>query len=87
MCSVRMANILVVWIPWGISWVFYTGNDIGVLLAWGGVLLTSAKECNRPTAPLLELILKKTFKKRHRQVLCIFPAYHHSLVSKYEQFV
>jgi amino acid permease len=42
MCSVRMANILVVWIPWGISWVFYTGNDIGVLLAWGGVLLTSA---------------------------------------------
>jgi hypothetical protein len=45
------------------------------------------KECNRPTAPLLELILKKTFKKRHYQVLCICPAYHHSLVSKYEQFV
>jgi amino acid permease len=42
MCSTRTANILVVWIPWSISWAFYTGNDIGVLLDWGGVLLTSA---------------------------------------------
>jgi amino acid permease len=42
MCSKRTANILVVWIPWSISWFFYTGNDIGALLDWGGVLLTSA---------------------------------------------
>jgi amino acid permease len=42
MCSKRTANLLVVWIPWSISWVFYTGNDIGALLDWGGVLLTSA---------------------------------------------
>jgi amino acid permease len=42
LCSTRTANILVVWIPWSISWIFYTGNDIGALLAWGGVLLTSA---------------------------------------------
>jgi amino acid permease len=42
MCSTRTANILVVWIPWSISWIFYTGNDIGALLDWGGVLLTSA---------------------------------------------
>jgi amino acid permease len=42
MCSKRTANVLVVWIPWSISWAFYTGNDIGALLDWGGVLLTSA---------------------------------------------
>ena len=42
LCSERTANWLVVWIPWGMSWLFYQGDAIGDLLDWGGVLLTSA---------------------------------------------
>lgn len=41
LCSVRTANWLVVYIPWSISWILYQGNSIGILLAWGGTLLTS----------------------------------------------
>lgn len=41
LCSTRVANILVVWIPWSISWLLYSGNAVAVLLDWGGVLLTS----------------------------------------------
>lgn len=42
MCTEQVANILIVWIPWGASWIFYQGSSIAVLLSWGGVLLTSA---------------------------------------------
>lgn len=42
MCSTRTANLLVVWIPWGLAWVFYQGDAIGELLDWSGTLLTSA---------------------------------------------
>jgi amino acid permease len=41
LCSNFVANILVVWIPWLGSWLFYQGDSIGELLEWGGVLLTS----------------------------------------------
>ena len=42
LCSVHLANWLVVWIPWGIGWAFYSGDAIGTLLSWGGVLLLSS---------------------------------------------
>ena len=42
LCSERTANWLVVYIPWGLSWIFYQGNSIAELLSWGGVLFTSA---------------------------------------------
>jgi hypothetical protein len=42
LCSTRTANLLVVWIPWGLAWIFYQGNAVGDLLSWGGTLLTSA---------------------------------------------
>jgi hypothetical protein len=42
LCSTRTANLLVVWIPWGLAWLFYQGDAVGDLLAWGGTLLTSA---------------------------------------------
>jgi hypothetical protein len=42
LCSKRTANWLVVYIPWGVSWVFYQGNAIAELLSWGGILFTSA---------------------------------------------
>jgi amino acid permease len=37
-----LVNALVVYIPWGLSWLLYQGDAIGTLLDWGGVLLTSA---------------------------------------------
>lgn len=42
LCSKRTANLLVVWIPWMTSWIFYQGDAIGKVLDWGGVFLTSA---------------------------------------------
>lgn len=42
LCSERMANWLVVWIPWSMAWLLYQGDAVGTLLDWGGTLLTSA---------------------------------------------
>jgi hypothetical protein len=42
MCSERVANLVVVWIPWLTSWLFYQGDAIAELLDWGGVLFTAA---------------------------------------------
>jgi amino acid permease len=42
MCTPRMANIVVVWLPWSLSWILYQGDAVGQLLDWGGTLLTSA---------------------------------------------
>lgn len=41
LCTERVANWLVVYIPWGLSWTFYQGNAIADLLSWGGVMFTS----------------------------------------------
>jgi hypothetical protein len=40
LCSTRVANIMVVYLPWGLGWVFYQGSAINELLSWGGVLFT-----------------------------------------------
>lgn len=42
LCSTRLANIVVVYLPWGLSWLFYTGSAIAELLTWGGILFTGA---------------------------------------------
>jgi amino acid permease len=42
LCSPRMANILVVYLPWSTAWMFYQGSAIDELLSWGGILFTSA---------------------------------------------
>eukprot|EP00978_Attheya_sp_CCMP212_P015577 scaffold40115_cov58-Attheya_sp.AAC.8 len=39
-CSRRTANILVVYIPWLVSWIFYQGEAIYTILAWGGIIFT-----------------------------------------------
>ena len=40
-CSTFMANVLVVILPWGTSWIFYNSTLTTALLAWGGMLFTS----------------------------------------------
>ena len=42
LCSTRLANILVVYLPWSASWLFYQGSSIAELLTWGGILFTGA---------------------------------------------
>lgn len=40
LCSTFTANILAVYVPWGVSWLFYSGGATG-LLGWGGIIFTS----------------------------------------------
>jgi hypothetical protein len=54
----RLANWLLVYIPWGLSWVFHQGNAIATLLSWGGVIFTSLVAFILPLAPLYTLIYK-----------------------------
>lgn len=42
LCNERTANLLVVYIPWGLAWLFYQGDAVGNLLSWSGTVLTSA---------------------------------------------
>jgi len=42
LCSTRVANVFVVYLPWGLSWLFYQGTAISELLSWGGILFTGA---------------------------------------------
>jgi amino acid permease len=59
LCTERWANVLVVWIPWMTSWMFYQGDAIKELLDWGGVLLTSVVAFLLPLYLAL-LVLKTT---------------------------
>lgn len=42
LCSTRMANLFVVYLPWSISWLFYQGSAVSELLSWGGILFSGA---------------------------------------------
>lgn len=42
LCSTRVANVFVVYLPWSLSWLFYQGSAVSELLAWGGILFTGA---------------------------------------------
>lgn len=57
LCSVRMANLMVVWIPWLVSWLLYQGDSIGQLLDWSGVLLTSVVAFILPLYLALRILL------------------------------
>jgi len=36
-----IGDIFAVYLPFGLSWLFYRGNMVTVLLTWGGMLFTS----------------------------------------------
>jgi len=40
LCSEFVANLLAVYLPWGIAWVFYSGGATS-LLGWGGIFFSS----------------------------------------------
>lgn len=46
-----------VYIPWGVSWMFYQGDAIEQLLSWGGVLFTSVVAFILPLSLALYMLL------------------------------
>lgn len=57
-CSKFLANILAVYLPWGVSWIFYVGGSTTNLLGWGGILFTSVIAFLAPLLLSLHTILK-----------------------------
>jgi hypothetical protein len=57
LCSRTKANILVVYIPWAIAWMFYQGDGIYDVLSWGGVLFTGAVAFIMPLLLALYIML------------------------------
>merc|ERR1711862_324719 len=49
LCTERNANLLAVYIPWTVSWLFYNGAAVEQLLSWGGMLCTSICAFLAPT--------------------------------------
>lgn len=41
LCSRRVANVLAVYLPFGLSWIMYQGSKVTLLLSWGGMIFTS----------------------------------------------
>lgn len=60
MCTDQVGNLVVVWIPWGASWIFYQGSAIAELMDWGGVLLTSAGAYFLPLYLALRVLIHHT---------------------------
>ena len=54
----RVGNLLAVYLPWSISWMFYQGNLITQLLSWGGVFFTSAVAFLLPLMLALHTVLE-----------------------------
>jgi hypothetical protein len=70
LCSKSMANILVVYIPWALSWAFYQGNAIADLLSWGGVFFTSAIAFILPLMLALYMLIKSRGNQGTVNVYC-----------------
>ena len=58
LCSHAVGNVLAVYLPFSISWMFYQGDAITELLAWGGVLFTSAVAFILPLMLALHTVLE-----------------------------
>lgn len=41
LCSVDQANLLAVYLPFGVSWCLSSGASVSALLGWGGIFFTS----------------------------------------------
>jgi hypothetical protein len=41
LCSRSVGNILAVYLPFGVSWLLFNGQDVTKLLSWGGIIFLS----------------------------------------------
>jgi len=62
LCTTQKANILAVYLPWAISWLFYNGAAVEQLLSWGGMLFTSICAFLAPTLLALKATLQSSEK-------------------------
>jgi hypothetical protein len=58
LCSHAVGNVLAVYFPFSISWMLYQGDAVTELLAWGGVLFTSAVAFILPLMLALHTVLE-----------------------------
>lgn len=55
-CTLPVANILAVYLPFGLSWMLYQGSSVTVLLSWGGMFFTSLVAFLLPLALALYVV-------------------------------
>lgn len=65
LCSTGTANILAVYLPWAISWLFYNGAAVEQLLSWGGMLFTSICAFLAPFILALKTTFDDSMYKKH----------------------
>ena len=58
LCSHAVGNLLAVYFPFSVSWMLYQGDAVTELLAWGGVLFTSAVAFILPLMLALHTVLE-----------------------------
>ena len=58
-CSLPVANVLAVYLPFGLSWLFYQGSKVTLLLSWGGMIFTSLVSFLLPLALALYVVNTK----------------------------
>jgi hypothetical protein len=56
LCSRPVANILAVYLPFGLSWTLYQGSKVTELISWGGMIFTSLVAFLLPLALALYVV-------------------------------
>jgi Transmembrane amino acid transporter protein len=56
LCSRPVANILAVYLPFGLSWTLYQGSKVTMLISWGGMIFTSLVAFLLPLALALYVV-------------------------------
>ncbi|CAB9503805.1 expressed unknown protein [Seminavis robusta] len=56
LCSRPVANVLAVYLPFGLSWTMYQGSYVTLLLSWGGMIFTSLVAFLLPLALALYVV-------------------------------
>jgi len=62
LCTKREANILAIYLPWGTSWMLYSGGKTTALLGWGGIFFTSIIVFIAPLVLALHVVLESNTK-------------------------
>lgn len=79
-CETLKANILAVYLPFGVGWLLYQGEGVTNLLSWGGVVCTSVVAFILPL--LVSLHTVEEFE--HHGAVEVYPSYFSSLQTSKE---